>query len=193
MIDAANVSSGSVDHPHRRPETWATSSRRRSSATSAQAHVRVFSVGLKSPAFMPSVLRPGLRHGRGLRTASGPAQAAPDLRRAREPPLERVPPHLPLARSLGTPVDVRVTINGVPGYAMTGYRTPALPTNTPQRLRHSQFDRSSARIHDGLRRARIALLIGFAITQRSRPAVRAWSNGSVTSCPSSARQRSPLR
>ena len=166
MLTAANVSSGSVIILTDGQSVGNVLQPTKVVKDLAQAHVRVFSVGLKSPAFTPTPLEQlASATGGAYVLATGPAKLRPILvalgnRLSSE--------YLLTYRSLaylGTPVVVRVTINGVPGYAATGYSSPALSLSAPPPYTPSKLDRAiRSRYTLVFVALAFAILIGFAVT-----------------------------
>jgi tight adherence protein B len=131
-----------------------------------KSHIRVFAIGLKSLVFQPAPLqRMAARTGGQYVLAAGPKQLGPIFTAlGNRLSSEYVVDYRTTAQP-GVLVVVRVSIDGVPGYASTAYSTPSPNTPAAKVFRPSQ---STKIIQSSYTMAFVAIgfavLIGFAIT-----------------------------
>jgi tight adherence protein B len=128
LLESANVAAGSIIVLSDGSDTGSAAHAEDVSARAGAAHVRVFSVGLRSRSFKPEPLRALAERAGGEyseATSSGDLErifAALGAKLASEYLLRyrsQAPPH--------TEVHVSVVVEGVEGFAGTEYMTPALP------------------------------------------------------------------
>jgi tight adherence protein B len=174
LLDRAEIAAGSVVLLSDGADTGSRTSPEQVAARARKAHVRIFSVGLRSPFFRPATLE-------RLAAATGgdytEAASSSDLERtfdalgaklASEYLLRyrsQAPPH--------TDVHVAVVVEGVEGFAGAEYRTPALPDQPGAPFHRSaaeRFLRSPAGMVSAA--AFAAFFIALAVAALARPRAR---------------------
>lgn len=174
LLDRAEIAAGSVVLLSDGADTGSRTNPEQVTARARKAHVRIFSVGLRSPVFRPATLD-------HLAAATGgdytEAASSSDLERtfdalgaklASEYLLRyrsQAPPH--------TEVHVAVVVEGVEGFAGTEYRTPALPGEPGAPFHRSaveRFLRSPAGMVSAA--AFAALFVALAVAALVRPRAR---------------------
>jgi len=128
LLDQAHIDGGSVILLSDGADTGSSANAAAVEAMAESAHIRVFTVGLRSPAFRAHSLRT-LADTTGARftEASSAANLAPIYDElGAELANQYVLRYRSLARA-GSPVTVRVNVHGVPGTAESTYVAPALP------------------------------------------------------------------
>jgi len=143
LIKNANIASGSIVVLSDGADTGSRATRNGTVKQAGDAHVRIFTIGLRSGQFSPTALQ-------GLATATGgdyaEAGGAVGLSRiystlgsrfAREYLL-----HYKSLAGPGTKINLKVTIGGVSGTATSTYKTPPLPLEAPPPFHQSGFDKA---------------------------------------------------
>lgn len=174
LIEKADIAAASVIVLSDGSDTGSTVAAAEVAARARAAHVRIFSVGLRSRSFKPQPLA-------ALAAAAGgdysEAASSADLERifatlgdqlARE--------YLLRYRSEASPhtrVEVAVTVDGVEDFAATAYTTPALAEGSPGPF-HRSFAERFLRSAGGMLfvAAASALLVGLAAAALLRPRAR---------------------
>jgi tight adherence protein B len=174
LLESANVAAGSIIVLSDGSDTGSATHAEDVSARAGAAHVRVFSVGLRSRSFKPEPLRALAEHAGGEyseATSSGDLErifAALGAKLASEYLLRyrsQAPPH--------TEVHVAVVVEGVEGFAGTEYMTPALPSEPGAPFHRSaveRFLRSPAGMVSAA--AFAALFVALAVAALVRPRAR---------------------
>jgi tight adherence protein B len=174
LLEGANVAAGSIIVLSDGSDTGSAALAKDVSARARDAHVRVFSVGLRSKSFKPEPLQALAQQAGGEYTE---ATSSDDLERvfdqlgvklASEYLLRyrsQAPPH--------TDVHVAVVVEGVEGFAGAEYRTPALPDQPGAPFHRSaaeRFLRSPAGMVSAA--AFAAFFIALAVAALARPRAR---------------------
>jgi tight adherence protein B len=159
LLQAARVPAGAVIVLSDGADTGSRAGAAQVAAAARRARARIFTVGLESGAFDPSSLRALVSGGR-YTPASSPRQLAAIYD---ELAAQLASEHLIRYRSLagaGQRIDVFVRVRGVPGTAVSGYRTPRTavdPTPPFQRSLAERFWRSPVAI------VAISLIVALAL------------------------------
>ena len=131
LLRDAKIASGSVILLSDGRDTGSTTTASAAAAAARAAHVRIFTIGLRSRSFSPTALRDlADAAGGGYSEATSSADLAGIYD---ELGAQLSGEYLLRYRSGeggGREVRVSVTVDGVPGTVTTGYRTPSLPTKS---------------------------------------------------------------
>ncbi|HEY4348487.1 MAG TPA: VWA domain-containing protein [Gaiellaceae bacterium] len=171
LIVSANVSSGSIIMLTDGQSVGNVSQPRAVLRALANAHVRVFPVGLSSPVFEAAPLQQIARAtGGSFVEANGSSALKPILetlgrRLSSEYLLTYVSRSNPQ-----TDVDVHVSVKGFSGFATSAYTTPALTVVNAKPYKRSPFDRIVQSVYLMAAMAVLfAALLGFAVVHVARP------------------------
>lgn len=171
LLDRSGVTAGSVVLISDGADVGSSASADTALAEARKLHIRVFTVGLSSPQFTPSVLQ---RFASTTGAAYAHASSSRDLTRIYNQLGYRLAgEYLLQYKSFADPseaVSVRVTVAGVPGVATASYVAPPLPTVPPEAVHKSIVDRILQSGYTMLVIAALAaVLVGFAVAASIRP------------------------
>lgn len=170
LAENAGISSSSVIVLSDGADTGSLASHEQVTARARKAHVRIFSVGLRSPVFRPALLEQLAQDAGGdYSEAASPGDLEPIFDQLGELLANE---YLLRYRSQAPPrsnVQVAVTVEGVEGYGEAAYTTPALATE-PAGPFHRTFAERFLRSPGGMivvtGAAALLLMLGFALVLR---------------------------